>query len=946
MAKVGLSNTLPSSDTFIQNATGSSVYIDLNSQSYRYRRALNIVNTPSTTVAKVEFYINDTKISEDSSSPYMMHQGSSWLPSEGVYIVKAKHVDSNGVVINEDLLTINIIEPLDHRKRKVLISTGVPNQTIRFKMKNHEFSFGSQTVESWTLSDTDPSDPTATQRKPYPIRISGTDLNGSPLAANSTEMQYIEKYREVFLENFNCSVAGNVMKWYSNGESGTDFTDADRWHQWHKDNNIPVRGHTILWGRGQENDNSNNREMHDRESVENLMESGQFEAAKQRIKARIQGIVSHYAGEIDEWDFNNELWNFDKYRKEFDGQNTFKTGSHSPAGDSILAEFEDWAREANPNIKLYHNDYNIITQSSTSNATKYKNLIQDLRDNHGVDVDGIGVQGHFGSYRTQEHITNCFNILDDLGLPIKVTEFDGGNDSMGDAQRANLLENLYRASFEHEMVEAVIMWGFWSGCHWRRAKAPWQYVGYERNDYNLSNDDPTQWIETPQVDRYQDLVFGEWWTDANLVTDEYGNAELSVFAGDYDIIIGEQSFSRTLSTNNNGDTLYLSYVDGDIIESQGSITLLTPVSDGTYYSNESIVIRAAYPNGSSVGINDVEFIINGESAKLDSQEPFVHTWFDPPAGDNDIRIIANGVLNNADLTRTINVLNVGEVIESDVFPNGGFESGLGDWELMGPSSEISLSLANFGNNSASSMLVERDSLSHSWHGARYSLDPLNLIEGRTYNFSADIGTYSSPALLDISATIKSKSTPYQYTQIASLSSNEIILGSWSALSGSFVYSNDYDFIYFANGTPGVDYFVDNFSLIDSQGEVIMNPDDSDNDRLPDSWEYDNFGNLINSSQEDPDGDGLSNLHEYRSGTNPNNNFSYFNIYQHSRSGSTNSMVWLGSPEKNYRILSKNDIAENAWQLVEENIQGSQSTLNFWNEDSNSGKKFYKIEIDQ
>ena len=948
MAKEGLTNTVPSGDTFIQSVSSNAVTIDLNSSTYRYRRALNIKNIPTGSISKVEFYINDIKVSEDSSAPYMLYNNGSWLPAVGSHIVRAVWLNSSGISVGEDQLNVIINEPLSHRKRKVFISTGNPNQAVRFKMKNHQYAFGSQTVESWTLSDTNPGDPTETQRKPYPIRISGTALNGSPLSPSSTEMQYIEKYREVFLENFNFSVAGNVMKWYSNGESGTDFDDADRWHQWHKDNNIPVRGHTLLWGRGQETNSSNSREMHDRESVENLMESGQFEAAKLRIKSRIQGIVSHYSGEIDEWDFNNELWNFDKYRKEFDGQTSFKTGSHGPSGDSILAEFEDWAREANPNIKLYHNDYNIITQSSTSNATKYKNLIQDLRDNHGVDVDGVGVQGHFGSYRTKEHITNCFNILDDLGLPIKVTEFDSGNDSMSDAQRANLLENLYRASFEHEMVEAVIMWGFWSGCHWRRAKAPWQYVGYQRNDYDLSNDDPTQWIETPQVDRYQDLVFGEWWTDTDLVTDEYGNIELSAFAGEYDIEIDGQIIPQTLSTDSNDEILYLSYIDGEITESQGSINMITPTVDTDYYTNEGIEIRVAYPNGSNVGINNVEFILNGNSVKLDSEPPFVHTWFDAPSGENVIRVIADGVLNDADVTRTINVLNVGALTSSESFPNGGFESGLGDWEIMGPTSDNTISLVNFGNNSASSMLVERDSTAsnHSWHGTRYLLDSLNLTEGTTYQFSADIGTYSNPALLNISATIKSKFAPHYYVTIDTLDSTQINLGNWSTLTGSFVYNSDYDFIYFSGATPGIDYFVDNVSIIDTNGEVIVNPNDSDSDQLLDSWEIENFGDLSQNSEDDNDSDGKTNLIEFRSDTNPNSNFSYFDIYQFSNDGTTSSLVWLGSADKSYRVFTKSNLNEANWQLLEEAIPGNQSTVNFWDNISTESDRFYKVEIDQ
>ena len=336
MAKSGLSQTNASLDKLVESVSSSSVTIDLNSVDYRYRRALTIRNIPSTSVASVKFYIDNIEVSEDFDEQYMLFPNGSWLPAEGSYSLMAKYLDANGMQIGQEVLSVNITEPLSHRKRKVFISTGVPNQSLQIKMKNHEYIFGSQTVESWTLSDTDPSNPSAEQRKPYPIRISGTELNGDPLDPNSLEMQLTEKYREIFLQNFNFSVAGNVMKWYSNGESGTDFTSADRWHQWHKDNNIPVRGHTILWGRGHENEN-NTREMHDRETVENLMEAGDFEAAKARIKTRIQGIVSHYAGEIDEWDFNNELWNFDKYRKEFDGQNYFKNNAHGPSGDSVLA---------------------------------------------------------------------------------------------------------------------------------------------------------------------------------------------------------------------------------------------------------------------------------------------------------------------------------------------------------------------------------------------------------------------------------------------------------------------------------------------------------------------------------------------------------------------------------------------------------------------------------
>ena len=44
--------------------------------------------------------------------------------------------------------------------------------------------------------------------------------------------------------------------------------------------------------------------------------------------------------------------------------------------------------------------------------------------------------------------------------------------------------------------------------------------------------------------------------------------------------------------------------------------------------------------------------------------------------------------------------------------------------------------------------------------------------------------------------------------------------------------------------------------------------DSDNDGLPDWWEMKYFGNLNQTAAGDPDGDGWTNLEEYRCGANP------------------------------------------------------------------------------
>ena len=54
----------------------------------------------------------------------------------------------------------------------------------------------------------------------------------------------------------------------------------------------------------------------------------------------------------------------------------------------------------------------------------------------------------------------------------------------------------------------------------------------------------------------------------------------------------------------------------------------------------------------------------------------------------------------------------------------------------------------------------------------------------------------------------------------------------------------------------------------SASEFVFTTSDSDSDGLPDEWELLYFGNLAQAAASDPDADGLSNLSEFQSGSNP------------------------------------------------------------------------------
>ena len=62
----------------------------------------------------------------------------------------------------------------------------------------------------------------------------------------------------------------------------------------------------------------------------------------------------------------------------------------------------------------------------------------------------------------------------------------------------------------------------------------------------------------------------------------------------------------------------------------------------------------------------------------------------------------------------------------------------------------------------------------------------------------------------------------------------------------------------------------NVSDVFTVSSVLDSDGDMDNDNLPDDWEKKYFGNLDQTAEADPDGDGFSNIDEYKYGSKPNN----------------------------------------------------------------------------
>lgn len=77
--------------------------------------------------------------------------------------------------------------------------------------------------------------------------------------------------------------------------------------------------------------------------------------------------------------------------------------------------------------------------------------------------------------------------------------------------------------------------------------------------------------------------------------------------------------------------------------------------------------------------------------------------------------------------------------------------------------------------------------------------------------------------------------------------------------------------------------------------------DSDGDGLADAWELQHFGSLTAGPLDDPDHDGVSNLAEYRAGTNPNDPASRFALLEIAPVANGVSIRWSSQPNHTYRV---------------------------------------------
>lgn len=330
----------------------------------------------------------------------------------------------------------------------------------------------------------------------------GTAVVAGRLLAQGSDA---DAYRDFLVKYCNRAVFENDLKWFG-WQNRRNRADVFRALDWLDERQIDVRGHCLVWPSWR-NSTPRWREL-----------ASNPEALDAAIREHIRDEASALRGRVVDWDVVNEI---------HDNNDILKI-----LGDDILVDWFQEARAADPNARLFINDYGILSGEGLDRRkqTSYFRAIKKLID-AGAPIGGIGMQSHFGQTATPpERLLEILDRFAELGLPISITEHDV--DAADKAFQAEFTRDFLTAAFSHPAVDEILVWGFWERSHWRPESAYFS----------------ADWTPTPAGKVWQELVGETWRSNLDATSNEAGTVATRVFLGDYRITVRVGDKTSTLET--------------------------------------------------------------------------------------------------------------------------------------------------------------------------------------------------------------------------------------------------------------------------------------------------------------------------------------------------------------------------------------------------------------
>ncbi|HEX6469464.1 MAG TPA: endo-1,4-beta-xylanase [Streptosporangiaceae bacterium] len=244
---------------------------------------------------------------------------------------------------------------------------------------------------------------------------------------------------------FDMLTPGNEMKWDTTEPSNGsyNFGPGDQIVSFAQSHNMRVRGHNLVW----------------HSQLPGWVSGLPLNQVQGVMESHITTEAAHYRGKVYAWDVVNEPFNEDGTlrRDVFD----------NAMGTNYIADALRTAHAADPNAKLYLNDYNIEGQNAKSNGMF--SLAQSLLS-QGVPLNGIGFESHFIVGQVPSSLQANMQRFANLGLDVAVTELDDRiplpASSSQLQQQATDYGNVVKACLAVSRCVGVSQWGVDDGHSW------------------------------------------------------------------------------------------------------------------------------------------------------------------------------------------------------------------------------------------------------------------------------------------------------------------------------------------------------------------------------------------------------------------------------------------------------------------------------------------------
>jgi endo-1,4-beta-xylanase len=235
-------------------------------------------------------------------------------------------------------------------------------------------------------------------------------------AIGDFQLNFLE---QVLTQDFNHLTCENAMKAEDlhPTEDAYYWTDADRVADFARQHGMKMTGHALLW--------------HQRTPVWMLAgatatDAASLEVVKARLKAHIDAVVGRYADVVDNWDVVNEALSDDpakQYRDGPEGSTWFDAFGSQEYIYWAYKYAKDALEAKSPGSsagKLYYNEY-----TATVKADKILKLLAWLKDEKGIQIDGVGFQSHENmSWPSVTDLQTAIDKFKTAGYKVKISELD------------------------------------------------------------------------------------------------------------------------------------------------------------------------------------------------------------------------------------------------------------------------------------------------------------------------------------------------------------------------------------------------------------------------------------------------------------------------------------------------------------------------------------------